>query len=76
MNLEQLQSLNDDEISMLWYIVNKLTTPIISGIELEPTLFTSIDNRALIDRVVQAQSSVTEAALPIYDSLKLKMGIS
>jgi hypothetical protein len=76
MNLEQLQSLNDDEISMLWYIVNKLTTPIISGIELEPTLFTSIDNRTLIDRVVQAQSSVTEAALPIYDSLKLKMGIS
>lgn len=76
MNLEQLQSLNDDEISMLWYIVNKLTTPIITGIELEPTLFTSIDDRVLINRVVQAQSSVTEAALPIYDSLKLKMGIS
>ena len=68
--------MNEDEISMLWYIINKLTTPIISGIELEPTLFTSIDNRALIDRVVQAQSSVTEASLPIYDSLKLKMGIS
>lgn len=75
MTLEQFNSLNEDETAMLWHIVNKLTKPVVDGLELEPQLFTSINNHALHQRIVNAESSITESAKPIYSELMAKLNI-
>jgi hypothetical protein len=74
MTLEQLHSLTEDELSLLWFIVNKIGQPIVRY-ELDPPLFTSIEKQQLINRVLTAESSLSEEGKPIYESLKTKMGI-
>jgi hypothetical protein len=74
MTLEELYSLNDDETSMLWYIVNKIDRPAIYGIELEPSLFPSINRHWLTERVLSTQTAIKEEHLSIYESLKSKLG--
>lgn len=76
MTLEQLNSLNEDEVAMLWYIVNKLNTPVLPGVELEPNLFPSIRKPFLIHRIIKAEESIVDTAKPIYAELKTKLGIS
>jgi len=75
MTLEQLKSLNEDEMAMLWYIANKMERPVITGVEFPIELFTSIDNANLNLRVINAKPQVKEEAMAVYDSLKVKMGI-
>jgi hypothetical protein len=75
MTLEQLNSLNEDETAMLWYVINKVN-PILSTVELDPPLFPSINKQRLMDRVSTAESLIKEEHRPIYDGLKFKMGMN
>lgn len=74
MTLEQLHSLNEDETAMLWFMVNKIYKPAVTDIEMDPSLFPSINKHWLTQRVLASQPSIKEECLPIYESLKSKLG--
>jgi hypothetical protein len=74
MTLEQLHSLNEDETAMLWFMVNKIYKPAITDIEIEPTLFPSIQKHWLTERVLSTQTAIKEEHLSIYESFKSKLG--
>ena len=74
MTLEELHSLNEDETSMLWFIINKIDRPAIYGIELEPSLFPSINRYWLTDKVLKAKESVKPEHLSVYETLTSKLG--
>lgn len=73
MTLEQLQSLNDDELSMLWYAINKAQPPALEGVELEPCVFCSVKPHAIINRILQLEPAIKDEYKPIYESLKTKL---
>jgi hypothetical protein len=73
MTLEELHSLNEDETSMLWFIINKIDRPAIYGIELEPSLFPSINRYWLTEKVLKAKESVKPEHLSIYETLTSKL---
>lgn len=75
MTIDQLKSLNDDELSMLWFCVNKVNPPILQGIELEPVLFTSINHKKLIDRLVKCKVHVKVEHQQVYDGLMTKLTV-
>lgn len=75
MTLEQLHSLNEDEIAMLWFMINKVYKPAIFGIEMEPVIFTSIKHKWLSQRVIHMKDCIKEEHRPIYESLRSKLGI-
>ena len=74
MTLEELNSLNEDETSMLWFIINKIDRPAIYGIELEPSLFPSINRYWLTEKVLKAKESVKPEHLSVYETLTSKLG--
>ena len=74
MTLDQLQSLSEDEVTMLWGIVNMGNPPVLTGQELEPTLFPFIKENKLKDRVIQFDKYVKPEYIGIYTSLRSKLG--
>jgi hypothetical protein len=74
MTLEELHSLNEDETSMLWFIINKIDRPAIYGIELEPSVFPSINRYWLTEKVLKAKESVKPEHLSVYETLTSKLG--
>jgi len=75
MTLEQLKSLNDDELAMLWYAVNKTTPPILANIEVEPEIFCSIRPHAIFHRIDQIEPAIKEEHKSIYLSLRAKLNM-
>ncbi len=75
MTKEQLNSLTDDELSMLWFIINKINPPILKDIEMEPVLFTSINHRKLIDRIMKCKVHVKIEHMPVFDGLMSKLTV-
>jgi len=75
MTIDQLKSLNDDELAMLWFCINKVQPPILKGIELEPVLFTSINHKKLMDRLMQCKVHVKADYQKIYDGLYGKLSV-
>lgn len=73
MRLEQLQSLNEDELSMLWYIINKIEPAMLAGVELEPSVFTSIKHNKLMAKLENSRSKVKEEHHPLFDGLVAKL---
>ncbi len=73
--LHQLNSLTDDEIAVVLYIVNCLE-PKILPYELGPRLLCSIKHHKLCERVVKSEPFINELGMPILVSLKSKLGIS
>jgi hypothetical protein len=73
MTLDQLQSLSEDEVTMLWGIVNMGNPPVLTGQELEPTLFPFIKENKLKDRVIQFDKYVKPEYIELYSSLKSKL---
>ena len=45
MKLDHLQSLTEDELAILWFCINKINPPVLSGFELEPSLFVAIKHK-------------------------------
>ena len=74
MTLDQLQSLSEDEVTMLWGIINMGNPPVLTGQELEPTLFPFIKENKLKDRVNQFDKYVKPEYIELYSSLKSKLG--
>ena len=73
--LHQLNSLTDDEIAVVLYIVNCLE-PKVLPYELGPRLLCSIKHHKLCERVVKSEPFINELGMPILVSLKSKLGIS
>ena len=75
MTLSQLESLNEDELSLLWFIVNKVNPPVMSW-EMEPRLFCSIKHNRLVDRIRQCEKHIKPEHMDKFTGLKLKLGIN
>lgn len=74
MTLEQLHSLSEDEVAMLWGIINMGNPPVLAGQELESSLFPFIKDHKLKDRVIQFDKYVKPEYIELYNSLKSKLG--
>lgn len=75
MTINQLESLNDDELAMLWFCINKVNPPILKEIELEPVLFTSINHKKLMNRLNQCKVHVKAEHQQVYDGLMGKLNV-
>lgn len=75
MKKEQLKSLNEDELSILWFCVNKVNPPVLKGIELDPVLFTSINHKMLMDRLLQCRQYIKEEYINVFDGLVHKLKV-
>lgn len=75
MSIEQLKSLTEDELAMLWYIVNKLENPVTSGVEIDWEVFTSIDSNSLLNRVINAEKLIKDEYKNIFSSLSDKLKV-
>jgi hypothetical protein len=73
MKIEQLKSLNEDEVAMLWFMVNKVSPQVLAGIEMELMLFTSIRHDKLIQRIDLCEKFIKEEHKHIFVSLKNKL---
>lgn len=73
MTLQQLRSLNEDELSILWYCVNKVPPQVLAGVELEPSLFTSINHRKLMNRLTNCRILIKEEHRQVFDGLMDKL---
>lgn len=76
MTKNQLKSLTDDEVAMLWGIVNIVNPTVIKGIHMEPSLFPSINHKMLMDRVMQCRKYLKEEHQVIFDGLVNKLKVS
>ncbi len=74
MRREQLNTLNDDEACMLFYIVNEISPSIIGSI-VEYSIIPSIKHKKLIEKIISAESKIKEEYKPIYISLQQKIGM-
>ncbi len=74
MTLDQLYSLTEDEVTMLWGIVNMGNPPVLSGQQVDPELFPFIKDHKLKDRVIQFDKYVKPEYIGIYTSLRSKLG--
>lgn len=75
MKLEHLESLTEDELSMLWFCINKVTPSVIAGVELEPSLFVSIRHKKLMDRILQCTQHVKEEHQSVFNGLVNKLKV-
>lgn len=75
MRLEQLYSLSEDEIDILWFCINVVNPKILRKVDLEPRDFVSIKHNALIERLKQCRQFVKEENLPIFDGLVEKISV-
>ena len=74
MTLDQLHSLTEDEVTMLWGIVNMGSPPVLTGQQVDPELFPFIKDHKLKDRVIQFDKYVKPEYIELYNSLKSKLG--
>jgi hypothetical protein len=75
MKLDHLDSLTEDELAMLWFCVNKINPPVLSGVELEPEVFTSIKHKRLMDRLLQCAQYIKEEHHSIFTGLVAKLKV-
>lgn len=75
MKLSHLESLTEDELSMLWFCINKVNPPVLSGVELEPSLFVSIRHKKLMDRLLNCSQHVKEEHHSVFAGLINKLKV-
>lgn len=75
MTLSQLDSLNEDELALLWFIINKVTPTVMSW-EMEPSLFCSINHTKLVNRIIQCEKFIKPEHMDKFTGLKSKLGIN
>ncbi len=76
MTLDQLQSFTEDEVAMLWGIVNMGNPPVLTGQQMEPSLFPFIKEHKLKDRVIQFDKYVKPEYIEIRDAFIINIGIN
>ncbi len=72
MTIDQLNSLNQDETDMLWFILN-VVKPSILPYEFNPNIFLYIDHQRLMDRFNQCEQYVKDEYKMVYNTLKIKI---
>lgn len=75
MRLEQLYSLSEDEIDILWFCINVVNPRILKKVELQPRDFVSIKHTALLERLKQCRTFVKEENYPLFDGLVEKLSV-
>ena len=75
MKLDHLDSLTEDELAILWYCINKIEPPVLSGIELEPEVFTSIKHKKLMDQLLQCGQHIKEEYHSVFAGLINKLKV-
>ncbi len=75
MTIDQLKSLTDDEMTMLWGIINIVNPTVIRDIQMEPSLFTSINHKTLIKRINGCKHLVKQEHLAVFDGLLNKLTV-
>lgn len=75
MRLEQLYSLSEDEIDILWFCVNIVNPRILKKVELEPRDFVSIKHNILLERLKKCRSFVKDEHLVVFDGLVEKLSV-
>jgi len=75
MTLQQLNSLNDDELSILWFCINKVDPPVLTGVDLVPSIFPAINHKKLMNRMAKCRMMIKSEHMEIFDGLidKLKV---
>jgi hypothetical protein len=76
MTRDQLKNLTDDEVALLWGIVNIVNPPVMAGYQMDPSLFPSINHKMLMDRVMQCKKFLKEEHHVIFDGLVNKLKVS
>lgn len=76
MTREQLKSLSEDELILLWGLINIINPPLLRNLHLEPIEFLSINHKALVHRIKNCKSFIKDEHLPLFDGLVNKLGIS
>jgi len=74
MTLEQLKSLNDDEIALALYIVN-VHAPSLTGVEIPTQGLTWFKKGALEKKIGESFPALKKEAHPVFSSLLNKLGI-
>lgn len=74
MTLNQLQTLNEDEIAMALFVVNNIF-PTLPPMEYSPRNLTWIKHDILIKKLTDAFPKVKPEAHPIFASLMEKLGV-
>jgi len=72
MRISQVQSLSEEELSLLLYIVNVIH-PIKPGPEITPNLLPTIRHDALLWIVSQQEPKLTAAGKIVFQSLMVKL---
>jgi len=75
MTLNQLESLNEQEINMMLYVVNVISHPGIPKIEFSPIHCTWFRDGVLNDKLLKALPSVNAEGRNTYLSLLNKLGV-
>jgi len=75
MKLEQLKSLTEDELAMLWFCINKINPPVLAGVELDPELFVAIKHKKLMDRLLQCAQHIKDEHRSVYAGLMNKLKV-
>ena len=75
MTKEQLKTLTEDELSMLWFMINKINPPVLNipDVEFPPEVFTSIKNNHLLDRLEKCKQFIKPEKISVYESLAAKL---
>jgi hypothetical protein len=75
MKIEQLNSLTEDELAMLWGCINVVKPTILQNVELETQLFTSINHKKLMNRLLDSKKLLKEEHHAIFDGLVNKLRV-
>jgi hypothetical protein len=75
MKLEQLKSLSEDELVLLWGCINLVEPKIVQSYDLEPSLFPSINHRKLMDKLTNCKTKIKEDHHALFDGLLNKLRI-
>lgn len=76
MRIDQLTSLTDDELSMLWGCINLVEPKILNAYTLDPELFVTIRHSRLMDRLMYCKPKIKQEHQLIFDGLLNKLKIS
>ena len=74
MTIEQLHSLNEDELAILWFCINKTNPPTLPY-EMEPAEFLAINHVRLTNRLMQCRQYIKPEYHSIFDELVAKLKV-
>lgn len=74
MTLSQVESLSEQEMDMVLYIVNVLQ-PTTSKLEIEPRNLTWFKHKFLVQKIVDVFQQIKPEYHPVYVSLLAKLGV-